>query len=96
MTVLISSRVSQCLQVFKAVLDSFRQDRDETYGPLAEEFARLKLWTGNIGAHRNGRSSLDYRLRDASHLRDLVLRLLGDLETTLHEGMKKPNIWHNS
>ncbi|KAI0156843.1 hypothetical protein GGR57DRAFT_491348 [Xylariaceae sp. FL1272] len=45
----------------------------------------FKLWSGNIGAHRKGRSSLDWRLRDASNLKDLVTNLLVDLNKTLHD-----------
>ncbi|KAI3316708.1 hypothetical protein HD806DRAFT_517004 [Xylariaceae sp. AK1471] len=85
MTTLISTRVVQCLRLFRDVLDFPSGENDDLYQPLLEEFARLKLWTGNIGAHQSGRGSLDYRLRDASHLRDLVLGLLSDLENVLQE-----------
>ncbi|KAK4229267.1 hypothetical protein QBC38DRAFT_508389 [Podospora fimiseda] len=34
------------------------------------ELSRFKVWCGNMGAHRSGMSSLDYRLRDAIHLKD--------------------------
>ncbi|KAK0724606.1 hypothetical protein B0H67DRAFT_109181 [Lasiosphaeris hirsuta] len=50
-----------------------------------DELARFKVWAGNIGAHRSGRSSLDYRLRDASHLRDQVVRLLEDISESLQD-----------
>lgn len=40
----------------------------------------------SIGAHRSGRISLDYRLREATHMREGVLDLLKDLEDNLHEG----------
>jgi hypothetical protein len=32
-----------------------------------DELGRLRVWAANIGAHQSGQSSLDYRLRDASH-----------------------------
>lgn len=51
-----------------------------------DEFDRFKLWAGNIGAHRQGQSSLDYRLRDASHIRERVLQLLAELQEAILEG----------
>ncbi|KAI8946300.1 hypothetical protein F4801DRAFT_565095 [Xylaria longipes] len=59
-------------------------------GPL-DEFARFNLWTGNTGAHHRGRSCLDWRLRDASHLRDPVVNLLTDLKSTLHDSRYNPS-----
>ncbi|CAI7578920.1 unnamed protein product [Penicillium bialowiezense] len=56
------------------------------------ELGRLRVWTANLEAHRTGQSSLDFRLREASHLKDQILRVLGrlqrtiqDLEALLHE-----------
>ena len=40
----------------------------------------------NIAAHKAGRSSLDYRLRDATPLRDRILGLLNDMEGLIREG----------
>ena len=58
-------------------------------GPLTvqDEFGRLRVWAGNIGAHRIGRVSLDYRLREASHMCKQVTTLLDELNRTLEEGM---------
>ncbi len=53
---------------------------------VSDHLARFKIWAGNIGAHRKGRSSLDYRLREASHIRAQVVRLLGDLLEALQDG----------
>ena len=33
---------------------------------IADGIGRFNIWTGNFGAHPHGRSSLDYRLEDAS------------------------------
>lgn len=42
--------------------------------------ARLKIWAGSLGAHRHsGNRSLDYRLRDASNIRNHIQSLLQDL-----------------
>lgn len=53
---------------------------------LIEELGRFRIWSGNIGAHKSGRSSLDYRLRDNTRLERTVLQLLDDLKTSLEDG----------
>lgn len=93
MAVLISEDVAECLQDFQVVTLRPHELSDVARQKLLDEFARFKLWTGNIGAHRRGRSSLDWRLRDASHLRDLVISLLTDLKGALHDGMCIPSTW---
>ncbi|KAK0743628.1 hypothetical protein B0T18DRAFT_392370 [Schizothecium vesticola] len=52
---------------------------------VSDQVARFKIWAGNIGAHQKGRSSLDYRLREASHIRAQIIRLLGDLWDALQD-----------
>ncbi|KAK5655915.1 hypothetical protein OQA88_5050 [Cercophora sp. LCS_1] len=42
-----------------------------------------------MAAHRSGRSSLEFRLRDASHIRTRVIQLVDDLTETLREGMEQ-------
>ncbi|KAK0667758.1 hypothetical protein QBC41DRAFT_323143 [Cercophora samala] len=54
---------------------------------VQNELARLKVWAGNIGAHRSDRTSLDYRLRDASNIRNQVVMLLVDLSESLNDAM---------
>jgi hypothetical protein len=53
---------------------------------VSDQVARFKIWAGNIGAHQKGRSSLGYRLREASHIRAQIIRLLGDLWEALQDG----------
>ncbi|TGJ81112.1 hypothetical protein E0Z10_g7669 [Xylaria hypoxylon] len=44
------------------------------------QLTRFKLWAGSIGAHRqSGHRSLDYLLRDASFIREYVIKLLEQL-----------------
>ncbi|KAK1848134.1 hypothetical protein CCHR01_09250 [Colletotrichum chrysophilum] len=52
---------------------------------IDDELARFKVWAGNSGAHRNGRASLEHRLREASHVRQQVLRLLSGLKDSLED-----------
>ncbi|KAK3368852.1 hypothetical protein B0T24DRAFT_721905 [Lasiosphaeria ovina] len=61
------------------------QSQTFSLATVMDQLARSKIWAGNIGVHRKGRSSLDYRLREASHIRDQVVRLLGDLLDALQD-----------
>ncbi|KAJ4289654.1 hypothetical protein N0V90_010983 [Kalmusia sp. IMI 367209] len=54
---------------------------------IDDEFDRFKIWSGNISAHRKGRRSLEYRLRDASHLKDETNTLLTALERSLRHAV---------
>ncbi|KAF2267558.1 hypothetical protein CC78DRAFT_576928 [Lojkania enalia] len=52
---------------------------------LDDELGRFRLWCGNIGSHRKGRSSLDFKLREASHIKERVIELLKDLDMIVRE-----------
>ena len=54
---------------------------------VQDELGRFKIWAGNIGAFQPATrsSSLEHRLRDASNVRDHIIRLLRDLNFTLNE-----------
>jgi hypothetical protein len=91
----IADHVSACLQEFNSLCsfptiwgngipDSDAQG-DVSLLKLQNELSRLKVWSGNIGAHQKGRSSLDHRLRDASNIRDQVAELLEDLRESLKD-----------
>ncbi|KAH8721192.1 hypothetical protein HC256_001552 [Beauveria bassiana] len=50
--------------------------------------AKFKLWASSLGAHRSsGSRSLEYRLRDASFIRNHILSLLQDLCESLNEAV---------
>lgn len=53
---------------------------------IQDEFSRFQLWAGNIAAHRMGRRSLEYRLRDAAHLKTETTNLLNALTDALSNG----------
>jgi hypothetical protein len=57
-------------------------------GTIHDCLGRFRLWVGNIGAHRRGRGSLDYKLREASHIRSRVLELLQNLKSVLREALE--------
>lgn len=90
----IAKTVRSCMRAFQslsaAVLEASEQ-QDHSLGEMNSEWAkdkfdRFKLWSQNIGAHRSGRSSLDYRLRDASNLKKQAIDLVGDLAQALEDG----------
>ncbi|KAH7202523.1 hypothetical protein BKA60DRAFT_657595 [Fusarium oxysporum] len=91
----IADHVSACLQEFNSLCSSPTiwtdiipdegTQSDISLVKLQNELSRFKVWSGNIGAHRKGRSSLDHRLRDASNIRDQVVELLEDLRESLQD-----------
>lgn len=52
---------------------------------LEDEFGRLRVWSGNLGALQKGHSSLDYRLRDSPLLSGNALKFLEELNHNLNE-----------
>jgi hypothetical protein len=84
----IAAQVEDCLRSFDALLVDL--DAKEEFCSLSsainDALGRFKIWSSNIGAHRNGRRSLDHRLRDASHLQEHILRLLSGLAENLSDG----------
>ena len=80
-------KVTECNKLFS----QFRNDRI-----AINQYEKFKRWYLNIGAHKRGRSSLDRRLRDASHIRDVVIELLDGLKEVLVQGMLPKsfsNLW---
>ena len=78
----ISTVLSDVLKFFNATItrSELRMHQDQVPGSLWEdELGRLRVWAANIGAHQVGLSSLDYRLRDASHIKAQIVRLLEGL-----------------
>jgi len=91
----IVTHVESCLNVFSKLCSGLQDsDRANSYqirlSDVKDELGRFRIWSGNIGAHRTGRSSLSYRLRDASHLKVRVIGLLTDLEEALRDGKQSP------
>ena len=87
---LIAYEVQSCFTGFQKACSSLTQadmaiKRKIPPGSLSDELGRFRLWCGNIAAHRRGKGSLDYKLREASHIRDRVLELLQNLVIALRE-----------
>lgn len=84
----IASSLIPCLRNFNNLVARDELNAHESEVPRAawnDELGRLRIWAANIGAHQTGQSSLDYRLRDASHISKQILSLLGDLCFALDE-----------
>jgi hypothetical protein len=89
----IASHVQDCLNGFHDACNNLSKAKPNIRskllpGTIQESLGRFRLWVGNIGAHRRGRSSLDYKLREASHIRDRVLELLQSLKSVLQEALE--------
>jgi len=85
---MISSSVNHCLKLFNKWISNndLRRFHDEIPENLwQEELGRFRIWAANIGAHQVGQSSLDYRLRDASHIKDQISTLLLALQDTFQD-----------
>lgn len=58
----------------------------ETLSRVLQHLGRYRVWSENIGAHRQGRVSLDYRLRDAAIMRKTIMTFLNDLKESIQQG----------
>ena len=86
----IASESKACIRSFEEIchiINNSKSQRPKDLSPHAilDEFGRFRVWAGNIGALQSGTSSLDRRLRKASHVQRQVLQLLNDLNYTLRE-----------
>lgn len=63
-------------------LNALLESQDQPSQSLGQSYlARFKLWAGTLGAHRtSGTRSLEYRLRDASSIREHLISLLQELK----------------
>ncbi|KAJ5858792.1 hypothetical protein N7534_004069 [Penicillium rubens] len=86
-TTMISSVVVQCLKdLGRLVSEDLSSFASEVPPALwKDELGRLRVWAANIGAHQTGQSSLDHRLRDASHIKEQTLRVLQRLQRTTED-----------
>ncbi|KAI8674570.1 C2H2-type domain-containing protein [Fusarium keratoplasticum] len=87
----IARHVTRCLGLFANAVDASETSTlnlSVTFDRgVRDEQSRFKVWSGNIGAHRTGSSSLDHRLRDSSNIRNQVINLLRDLNGLLEDAI---------
>lgn len=99
---LIASYVAKTLQSFRklegALSEPFlARSRNVMDGDTLNEFSfqtqndftRFKMWVVNQKAHQSGSASLDYRLREATHLRGQIIYLLKDVCESLKTATSK-------
>ncbi|KAF7531680.1 hypothetical protein G7054_g8634 [Neopestalotiopsis clavispora] len=95
----IADAIQDCTKLFCSILPLLPEeselpephprastDIDTTPPGVSELFDRYKIWYTNMGTYRNGLSSLDYRLRDASNVSKQVISLLSELDESLRDG----------
>ena len=90
MAVSISTTLIPCLKSFNHVQNLVKQpdykyEEDVCSASWTDELGRLRVWASNIGAHQTGQSSLEFRLRDASHISQQIVKLLKDLDGILSD-----------
>ncbi|KAJ4022860.1 hypothetical protein NW752_003315 [Fusarium irregulare] len=83
----IAGLVNHILALFESLTLALEDDHKQA-SQVRLYLSRFKLWAGNLGAHRgSGSRSLEYRLRDASYIRKLVISLLSDLCGSIERGI---------
>ena len=86
----IADTLRKCIADFRDFLDCPELDKEGSLNDVkkslwSDELGRLRIWAANIGAHQHSNASLDFRLRDASHLSGQIIDLLKELNDLLAE-----------
>lgn len=80
----------QCFRGFNALCSVLGREAEYHKELLPEVvsdlFGRFNVWAGNIGAGQQGQASLDFRLREASSVKERVVGLLRSLLESLEDG----------
>ena len=91
----IPDHVNRCLHLFRRLSSPSEANKSSTTAKglsfsraVGDQQTRFKIWAGNIGAHKTGMSSLEYRLRDSSNIRQQVVESLKDLESNLCDAVE--------
>ena len=90
MSISIEAAFDTCRKTFDNFLHEIKRLDDEGVEILPvlswqDELGRLRIWAGNIGAYQNGHLSLDFRLRDSSHIRQQIINLLDQIPPILQD-----------
>lgn len=79
--------ITSCFKEINAITEVEGYEHKEFLPPevLQDQYARFRLWAGSLGAFRRSmmHSSLDYRLREATTIRDYVFETLAELKSSL-------------
>ena len=88
MNAAISYRIATCLEQFEYVQSSSHLESCEIEVlsfAWQDKLGQLRVWVATTGAYQKNNFSLDYRLRDASHIKDQVIRQLNRLQRVLED-----------
>ena len=95
----VSAILIPCLRSFNQLQERVERPDYSFEGEVSsvswsDELGRLRVWAANIGAHQTGQSSLEFRLRDASHISNQITNLLKDLEQILDDTIDELSVDH--
>ena len=57
---------------------------------LENELGRFKIWAGNLGVFAPGNASADYRLREDSDIRGVIIQMLDRLRQNIKQAIDPP------
>jgi hypothetical protein len=82
----IASQVCRCLRLFEnAVTSLISRTADLPFESLLDQIGRFRLWSNEVGAHKDGNESLQHRLDNAPRLRQGIIDLLQDLDIVIEK-----------
>jgi hypothetical protein len=82
----IAGKAKECLDLFFDCLELLKAGNSAQYWTsLLDQLGRFQIWSSNIGVFADLHASLDYRLREVSDVRDLILRLLTSIDDCLRQ-----------
>jgi hypothetical protein len=76
---IIASATRDCITLFDKMSEDNMWAQDQ--------LTRFNIWVNNIGVFARGHASLDYRLRDAPDILDLMMQQVGVLSANLEARM---------
>ncbi|KAL8882066.1 MAG: hypothetical protein Q9198_000866 [Flavoplaca austrocitrina] len=83
-----------CFRAFKDLCTLLTREtkHQEEISPelVGDLFGRFNVWAGNIGAGQRGQASLDFRLREATSIKEHVVGTLQNLLESLEDGSRLP------
>ncbi len=87
----IAEAVEVCSTSFRRLYKALESAKSDSRPQISlacvtDQHGRFNVWAGNLGAYQHGRSSLDYRLREASQIRKEFVKVLEYLKETLDDG----------
>lgn len=84
------TKLIRCLELFNQLSEKvehagYDHQEEIACASWTDELGRLRVWAANTGGLRTGQSSLDFQLRDSSHVNRQIIKLLESLSRTINE-----------